>query len=379
MASVQHNYGVTAVAPSTTPAAVAIGTQGNPNWGSTFLGDLVTKVNFGAYVREQVYGSCRWVQSGIIQRNTTLDLSAGGTRITVPYFKPFLATEEVIESNTAWGASAAGYLSSQKINADSQVAAVMHRGFAWSSDDLSRLGAGADPMAAIASYIGDSVLRNRTATLKAMLDGVLGVAGLASHTVSVARTAPGASAEGNFISAANVIKASTVLGENSGLLTNIAMHSHVYAMLKTLGMLTFSTSALSTGGNVAWGGGGVGITSTQVANFAGFNVIVDDQLAPTTSAANGDKYPVYLFGSGAVQQGIQQDFRVEYERNILSKQDIASCDYHQLLHIDGVSYTGTDNPTNTVLSTAGSWALKYDHRQIPVVKLEVNSAFAANP
>jgi hypothetical protein len=379
MASVQHNYGVTAVAPSTTPVAVAIGTQGNPNWGSTFLGDLVTKVNFGAYVREQVYGSCRWVQSGIIQRNTTLDLSAGGTRITVPYFKPFLATEEIIESNTQWGASKAGYLTPQKINADSQVAAVMHRGFAWAADDLSRLGAGADPMAAIASYISDSVLRTRTATLKAMLDGVLGVAGLASHTVSVARTAAGASAEGNFISAANVIKASTVLGENSGLLTNIAMHSHVYAMLKTLGMLTFSTSALSTGGNVAWGGGGVGITSTQIANFAGFNVIVDDQLAPTTSAANGDKYPCYLFGSGAVQQGIQQDFRVEYERNILSLQDIASCSYHQLLHIDGVSYTGTDNPDNTVLSTPGSWALKYDHRQIPVVKLEVNSAFAANP
>lgn len=379
MASVQHNYGVTAVAPSTTPVAVAIGTQGNPNWGSVFLGDLVTKVNFGAYVREQVYGSCRWVQSGIIQRNTTLDLSSGGTRITVPYFKPFLATEEIIESNPTWGASKAGYLSPQKINADSQVAAVMHRGFAWAADDLSRLGAGADPMAAIASYISDSILRTRTATLKAMLDGVLGVPALASHTVNVARTAAGTSAEGNFLSAANVIKAANVMGENSGLLTNIAMHSSVYSYLKTVGMLTFSSSSMSTGGNIAWGGGGVGITNTQIANFAGFNVIVDDQLAPTTSAANGDAYPVYLFGSGAVQQGIQQDFRVEYERNILSKQDIASCDYHQLLHIDGVSYTGTDNPDNTVLSTAGSWALKYDHRQIPVILLKVNTPFSANP
>ena len=110
MASVQHNFGITAVPPSTTPAAVAIGTRGEPNWGSVFLGDLVTKVNFGQYVREQVYGNYRWVQSGIIQRNTTLDLSSGGTRITVPYFRPFLATEEVIESNTTWGASAAGLI-----------------------------------------------------------------------------------------------------------------------------------------------------------------------------------------------------------------------------------------------------------------------------
>jgi len=63
----------------TTPTPVAIGTQGNPNWGSVFLGDLVTKVNFGSYVREAVYGNCRWVQSGIIQRNTALDMSSGGT------------------------------------------------------------------------------------------------------------------------------------------------------------------------------------------------------------------------------------------------------------------------------------------------------------
>ena len=379
MAAVSHNYGVTAVAPSTTPVAVAIGTQGNPNWGSTFLGDLISRPNFGAYVREQVYGNYRWVQSGIIQRNTTLDLSSGGTRITVPYFRPFLATEEVIESDTTWGASGAGYLSVQKINADSQVAAVYHRGFAWGADDLSRLGSGVDAMAAIASYIVDTINKNSTATLKAMLEGILGVAGLASHVVSVARSAAGASGEANFLTAANVIKASTVLGENSGMLTNIAMHSHVYAYLKTIGMLTFSSSALSTGGNISWGGGGIGVTSTQVASFAGFNVIVDDQLAPTTSAATGDKYPVYLFGQGAIQQGIQQAFRVESDRNILSKQSVASCDYHQLLHVDGVSYAGVDNPTNTVLSTPASWTLKYDHRQIPVVRLDCNSPFAANP
>ena len=363
----------------TAPTPVAIGASGVPNWGSTFLGDLVTKVNFGSYVREAVYGNCRWVQSGIIQRNTTLDLSSGGTRITVPYFKPFLATEEIIQSNATWGASGAGFLTPQKINADSQAAAVMHRGFAWAADDLSRLGAGADPMAAIASYITDSVLRQRTATLRAIVDGVLGVAALSSHLVDISRKATGTSTEANFLTAASVIRAGNVLGENAGLLTSIAMHSSVYSYLQTVGMLTFSTSSLSTGGNIAWGGGGVGISSTQVAQFAGLNVVVDDQLAPTTDATNGDKYPVYLFGQGAVQQGIQQDFRVEYERSILSKQDVASCDYHQLLHIDGVSYLGADNPDNTVLSSGASWALKYSHQQIPVVKMTVNTPFAANP
>lgn len=374
MAAPFTNYGGFA-----TPTPVAIGTNANPNWGSTFSGDLINKVNFGAYVREQLYGRCQWVQSGIIQRNSALDMSGGGTRIEVPFFRPFLGTVERIESNATWGASGKGYLSPSKITADKQVAAVMHEGMAWAADDLSAMSSGADPMAAIASYLSDNVLRFRTKKLLKMIDGVLGATGMTSHDIKVARTAAGTSTEANFLSAANVIKATTVLGENASQIRYIAMHSHVVAQLKVLGMLTFSTSALSTGGGIAWGGGGIGIGSTEIANFAGLQVIVDDLLAPTVSATNGDSYPVLLFGPGAVQMGIQRDFRVETERNILSKQWIASADWHQLLHIDGISYGGTDNPDEATLATPGSWELKYPHQQIPVVRMWVNSAYAQNP
>ena len=377
MAAVNHNYGTTG-----TPAPVAIGTRANPNWGSTFSGDLITKVNFAGYVREQLYGRCAWVQSGIVQRNTALDMSSGGTRITVPFYKPFLATEEIIRSDDTWGASGKGYLTPQKINADKQEAVVCHRGFAWAADDLSAMSSGTDPMAAIASYIADSMLRIRTTNLLNMLNGVLGAiaTGGTTHIVTAARTAAGTSGEANFLSAANVIKALTVLGENANQVTTIAMHSHVAAYLKTIGQLVFSTSSMTTGGNIAWGGGGVGNTNIDVQWFSGLRVLVDDLLVPTVSATNGDQYPIYLFGQGVVQQGIQRDFRIEYERNILSKQDIASCDYHQLLHVDGVSWnSATDNPDNTALGTAGNYLLKYDHRQIPLVKLVVNSPYAVNP
>ena len=379
MAAPFSNYG-----GFTTPAPIAIGTQADPNWGSTFLGDLITKPNFAGWVREQMYGRCAFVQSGIIQRNTALDMSGGGTRITVPFTRPFKATEEIIKSDAAWGASGKGYLTPQKINADQQVAAVMHRGFAWAADDLSQMGSGLDAMQAIGSYIADNMLRIRTTTMVNMVEGVLAAITAASaantHTVDASRTGAGSSAEANFLTAANVIRAATILGENSNRISTIVVHSHVAAYLKTVGMLTFSTSSLSTGGNIAWGGGGVGVGSTEVAQFAGFRLLVDDQLAPTIDSTNGDKYPCYLFGPGAVQMGVQRDFRIEYERNILSKQDIASCDYHQLLHVDGVSYAASgDNPDNTVLKTAGSWALKYDHREIPLVKLVVNSPFAVNP
>ena len=377
MAANYSNLGVQPSGSGVTNNAIGTGTY--PNWGSTFSGDLVTKVNFANYVREQLYGACAFVQSGIIQRNTFLDMSSGGTRITVPFVKPFLANEERIESNTTWGESGKGYLSVQKINADSQVAAVMHRGWAFGADDLSALSSGIDPMQAIASYIADNAVRNRTATLVAMLEGVLGALTAAgtSHTVDKSQNTSGAT-EANFLSAANVIAATNVLGENSRNITSIAMHSHVYNYLKTIGMLTFSTSALATGGAVAWGGSGVGIASNEVAEFAGYRVVVDDKLAPTINAGGADQYPCYLFGPGSVQLGVQRDFRIEYDRQILSKQDVASVDYHELLHIDGVSYGGTDNPANSTLSTAGSWSIKYDDKFVNVVKLIVNSPFAAN-
>ena len=42
---------------------------------------------------------------------------------------------------------------------------ILHRGGAYAADDLSRLGSGADPMAAIRSYLADCILKLRTTTL----------------------------------------------------------------------------------------------------------------------------------------------------------------------------------------------------------------------
>ena len=75
-----------------------------------------------------------------------------------------------------WGTSGAGYLTPQKITADEQIMTIMHRGFSYAVDDLSSLGSGADPMAAIRSYLTRAILKLRTSTLLAQLDGLFGTA-----------------------------------------------------------------------------------------------------------------------------------------------------------------------------------------------------------
>ena len=365
----------------TTPTPVPIGTQGSPNWGSTFLGDLVTRPEFKGYTLEEVFNRCDWVQSGIIARNSALDCREGGVRITLPMYRPFEAEEERIESNATWGISGAGYLTPQKINAVSSVVPIFHRGFSAASDELAGMGSGTDPLAAIQSYIASSMRRNRTRLLGSMLNGVFGSA-LAANAVSVARTT-GALGEANTLTAGSLLRARNVLGERGSSLTVLAAHSAVINGLIQTGLMTFSTSSISPGAGISWGGGGVGIGpgAMEIGTFAGCRVVQDDTLAPITDPVNGDVFPVYIFAPGAVQEGVQRDFRLRYDTNILSFQDILVADYHGALAIPGVTWqSGTDNPDNTDYATPGNYGLVYStSKLVPLVRLSVNSAFAVNP
>ena len=355
--------------------------------GGTFLTDMVQRPEFLNYVQEQVYNQCAWIQSGVVTRNAALDCSAGGTRVRVPFFQPMVAESEVIESNATWGTSGAGYLTPGKITADEQIMSILHRGGAYAADDLSRLGSGADPMQAIQSYLASCILKLRTTTLLSQLEGLFGTA-LAPNTLDASVSTAGAT-EANFLSASNVVKTQALLGERGDDLSVIAMHSQVAFYLRTVGALTFSTSALSTGGDIVWGGGGVGLNSTEIAYFMGFRVVVDDMLKPTVNAGGADQFPVYLMGAGSVAEGVQRAFFTEADRNILSKQDVLSWTHDYGFHLFGTSWQGAgDNPTNTLLATPSNWKCVYGAagtgnegegtKLVPVAKLIVNSPLAAN-
>ena len=299
-------------------------------------------------------------------------------RVQVPFFQPIDPTEEQIKSDNNWGTSGAGYLTPQKIEADSQIMTIMHRGFSYAADDLSKMGTGADPLAAVRSYMARAILKLRTRTLLAQLEGLFDTA-LADNVVDVSQAVADAT-EANFISSSSVIRARNTLGERGEDLTTIAMHSDVYAYLQQVGALTFSTSSLATGGEIVWGGGGVGLNSVEVARFMGLRVVQDDMLAPTVNASGADQYPVYLMGPGSVAEGVQQELRTEADRNILSMQDVIQWNYHHGFHVFGTSWKGAgDNPTNTELETGTNWDMVYQtSKLIPVAKLVVNSPFAAN-
>ena len=343
--------------------------------GGVLLADIVKRNNLSTYVSEAIKERSLFIKSGAVVRNALLDSREGGTRIQVPEFNPVSPTEEILDGTATWGTSGAGYLTPQKIGTGTQIATICHRAFAYAVDDMAVLAAGEDPMLHIRNQLADAINKLNSARLFSHLAGLFGTA-LSGNALDKGKAASSGATEANFLTAATVAEARNALGERGDELDTLIVHPSVAYYLYQVGMLTFSTSALAASGAVTWGGGGVGIGAREVGEFAGMRVVVDSQVntvAPGTSGHQKEFY-CYLMKAGTILEGVQQDLRIEAERNIMSKQDVLSVDYHTAYHVMGTKWSDAgDNPTNANLATANKWAATYDIDLIPMVQLTVNT------
>ena len=343
--------------------------------GGVLLADIVKRNNLSTYVSEAIKDRSLFLKSGAVVRNSLLDAREGGTRIQVPEFNPVAPTEEIMDGTATWGTSTAGYLTPQKIGTATQVATICHRGFAYAVDDVAMLAAGEDPMLHIRNQLADAINKLNSQRLFSQLAGLFGSA-LSANSLDLAVAAASGGAEANFLTGAAVARARNLLGERGDELDTLVVHPSVGFYLYQVGLLTFSTSALAASGAVVWGGGGVGVGARAIGEFAGCRVIMDplvNTVAPGTGGHQREFY-CYLTKSGTILEGVQQDLRIEADRNILSKQDVLSVDYHSAYHVMGTKWnSGSDNPTNGTLATSGNWQATYDIDLIPLVQLTVNS------
>ena len=344
--------------------------------GGVLLADIVKRNNLSTYVSEAIKERSLFIKSGAVVRNALLDSREGGTRIQVPEFNPIAPTEEILDGTATWGTSGAGYLTPQKIGTGTQIATICHRAFAYAVDDMAVLAAGEDPMLHIRNQLADAINKLNSARLFSHLAGLFGTA-LSGNAIDKGKAAASGAAEANFLTAATVAEARSKLGERGDELDTLVVHPSVGFYLYQVGLLTFSTSALSTGGAVTWGGGGVGVGARSIGEFAGMNVIMDpavNTVAPGTGGHQREFY-CYLTKSGTILEGQQQELRIEADRNVLSKQDVLSVDYHSAYHVMGTKWADAgDNPTNANLATANKWAATYDIDLVPMVQITVNSS-----
>ena len=104
---------------------------------ATVRSDLIIPEVFTPYLIEATTQTDSFLQSGVVQPLAELNLSAerGGDFVKIPFYKANLIGDfEVFTDSTS--------LTPSKITADNQLAAVLHRGRAFSSRDLASLAVG---------------------------------------------------------------------------------------------------------------------------------------------------------------------------------------------------------------------------------------------
>ena len=287
--------------------------------------------------------------------------------ITKVFYKANLTGDfEVLTDSTS--------LTPAKITADNQIAAVLHRGRAFSSRDLASLavGGGLDPMAAIAQKMAAYVNNQKQKDLYSCLTGAFGsINANSSSSALFDLTIDSESGDTpTVLSPRHIARAKSKLGDQGGKLTAIAMHSNVYGDLLERNMIDrvydnngdADTAAASGSTTRAFDGPNV------VETFGGLRIIVSDDV-PTTGSGSSTEFSTFFFTQGAIVTGEQAPIRTQTDRDILALEEAMAVDLHYIYHPVGLKYAvSTVNPNRTVLETVGSWSKVYETKNIGIVR-----------
>ena len=341
---------------------------------ATVRSDLIIPEVFTPYLIEATTQTDSFLQSGVVQPLAELNLTstAGGDFVKIPFYKANLTGDfEVLSDSTS--------LTPSKIQADNQVAAVLHRGRAFSSRDLASLAVGSstDPMAAIAQKMAAYVNNQKQKDLYSCLTGAFGsINNNSSSSALFDLTIDSESGDTpTALSPRHVAKAQSLLGDQGGKLTTIAMHSKCYYDLVERRAVDFVLATDINGGGATASGGSIqnSFGSPTVPTFMGLRVIVSDDI-PTTGSGSSTEYSVFMFTNGAVVTGEQAPIRTQTDRDILALEEAMAVDLHYIYHHVGLKYAVTTvDPNRSVLETVGSWSKVYETKNIGIVRATVVS------
>lgn len=308
---------------------------------STKVSDIIVPEIFNPYLIQETTTKNAFISSGIATSDASVNIVAGGKTVNIPFFKRVTGTPELLDDS--------GSLTINKITTDKDIAAIHARGIAFGSNDLAKLFAGADPMAAISAQLSDVwATEFQTVALKT-LEGVFGLATMADSVNDQSA---------NVLTADIMADSMFLLGDSYNKITAVAFHSAVLAKLKKLELVDWvQPSDMSLG----------------YYTYMEKRVIVDDGLAPTAGV-----YPVYFFGAGALAYNENTTLAtVEADRDILTGEDILASRRIFTMHPRGVRWIGTpagQTPSNTELATSTNWALADDRKNVAIALLKAKVA-----
>lgn len=312
----------------------------------TKLSDIAQlPVNVSDYILQEAIENNAFFQSGIIRRdvgeNLQAMLNSGGKEVIFPFFNDLTGSGQILDE--------ADNLTIGKVTTGTGKAPVFERGEVWGSTDLVADFLGEDPMKLIADRVAAFWTRKYSANLLAVCAGSVGA--VSANVLDISGLV-GAAA---VIDADSFIDAEQLLGDRRQKLAAIAMHSKTVAVLRKQGLIQYITPAEGL--------------KEKVAYYGDLRVIEDD-----TMTNSGGIYTTYLFAEGSIlfgEGGVKVPEEVERQALVSGGQEYLVSRKRWIMTPTGISWGGTPaklTPSDAEAATVANWTLKYDQKNIGIVK-----------
>lgn len=316
---------------------------------TTLTTDIQIPENWADYVIERTAELSAFLSSPIIEdvSETIGSQLASGLTVNMPFFKDLSGDDDQYDDDND--------LVVNNIETGDDIAHVILRAKAFGSSDLSADLAGADPINAIADLFAGYWARRKQAVLVATLKGVMGAASMSQNVLDIS----GATGAAALIDSEAVIDAAGLMGDASGRLTGVAMHSKTKGYLEKLNLI--ETERDSDG--------------RTFVTYRGKPVVEDDGL-PVDDNSGDPICTTYLFGPGAIGYGEALPKNpAEPGRDALkaSGMEFIVNRTRFVVHPRGVQFKGTPSgkgPTNAELAVGTNWERVYEPKNVRLVALK---------
>lgn len=316
---------------------------------------------FTGYMQERDTVNPLLIETGVLAPNALIAnaIANEGNVFTIPMYQPLegdAKNYDGLTNNTP-----------EEVSAKKQTGMSFRRMNAWKSKDFTKEISGANPMGDIASKVAKYIQKNNQKELLAILNAVLGVAGMEKHNLN--KASEGEVTEANYLAPEDIITlASNSLGADMSAYKLIAMHSLVYAnlMKKNLVEFTKQVSANAMQENPYKG------------EVLGLPIVIDDTL--TVEDVSGvKKYHTYLLGEGVIQTApvrIDRPNSVDYDAETAGGIEKLYTKWGRAMHPNGftfnVSNIVSESPTREELGNSANYTLVMNAKNVAIAKIVSN-------
>lgn len=325
---------------------------------------------FTDMMQEADYWSNPILASGVIRQDKSImDLiGSKGNVATIPMYMPI----NIHDTNMA-ALNNDGLTNNtpQEISGNKQTCMMIQRMKAFQAKDFTRELTGAKPLDYIKSRIQNYYTQVWEDELMNIIKAVLGVSALSSHVTDLSVTT-GTIADKNLIGSTTLIDAEqAALGDMSGGLGLLVMHSKIYAAYKKLGLVEFEKYV---------GGSGAIKQDITLPTIGGKLVKVTDYYTVDTSTAGFPVYSTYLLGEGAFlscdKNNYEKQYTTNYDPETAAGTDKFYTKQGKVLHPNGLSLAvdniAKESPTKAELGAAANYSLKFNHKNVKMGVIKTN-------